>query len=192
MKKFGILVSIAFVVLSFSTVAAQEKFEVDVANSTITWKGYKPTGSHNGTIDLQSGTLEMDGQDLAGGSFVVAMSSLKDADGSGRLEGHLKSKDFFEVETFTTSTFVITEVASIEDESVMITGEMTIKGVTKQISFEAEVSETATSVTLMSSVFQINRADFNVTFKSKTFFNNLKDKFINDEFDLQVTIVANK
>ena len=184
MKKFGILVSITFVVLSFSTVAAQEKFEVDVENSTITWKGYKPTGSHNGTIDLQSGTLEMDGQDLVGGSFVVAMSSLKDADGSGRLEGHLKSKDFFEVETFTNSTFVITEVASDEDENLMITGEMTIKGITKQISFEAEVSETATSVTLMSSVFQINRADFNVTFKSKTFFNNLKDKFINDEFDL--------
>ena len=99
MKKFGILVSIAFVVLSFSAVSAQEKYEADVANSTITWKGYKPTGSHNGTIDLQSGTLEMDGQDLAGGSFVVAMSSLKDADGSGRLEGHLKSKDFFEIES---------------------------------------------------------------------------------------------
>ena len=186
--------AIAFIAMSFTNPikSAKNDLNVDVSSSTITWKGYKPTGSHNGTIMLQSGTLEMDGEDLAGGSFTVDMSSIKDTDGSGRLEGHLKSKDFFEVEIFTTSTFVITNVDSGEDGNFIITGEMTIKGITKEISFSAEVSETDTAVTLSSAVFQINRADYNIKYKSKTFFNNLKDKFVNDEFDLQVSLVAKK
>ena len=117
--------------------------------------------------------------------------TIKDEDGSERLEGHLKSEDFFEVETYPTATFNITEV-EMEDRNATITGNMTIKGITKEISFDGEVSETDESVTLMSTVFQINRADFNVKYKSKTFFNDLKDKFVNDEFDLQVTLVSNK
>ena len=192
MKKFGIRLSIAFIVMSFSAVSAQDMYEADVESSTIIWKGYKPTGSHNGTIALQSGSILMQDKLIAGGSFSVDMSSIKDADGSGRLEGHLKSKDFFEVEVFPTSKFVISEVEMNEDGAATIKGSMTIKGITKEISFFGTISETDSSVTLKSVVFQINRADYNVKFKSKTFFNNLKDKFVNDEFDLQVTIVANK
>lgn len=192
MKKFGILLSIAFIVMSFSAVSAQDMYEATVESSTITWKGYKPTGSHEGTIALKSGSILMQDKNLAGGSFSVDMASIKDADGSGRLEGHLKSKDFFEVEVFPTAKFVISEVEMNEGGAATIKGSMTIKGITKEISFSGAVSETDTSVSLKSVVFQINRADYNVKFKSKTFFNNLKDKFVNDEFDLQVTIVANK
>jgi polyisoprenoid-binding protein YceI len=192
MKKLGILFTIAAIVLSFSTTSAQEKFEVANDESTIIWKGYKPTGSHHGTIMLTSGFIEIEDEEVTGGSFTVDMSTIKDADGSARLEGHLKSKDFFEVETFSTSTFMITDVETEEDGEVTITGDMTIKGITKEISFSAEVSETDTSITLISAVFQINRAEFNVTYQSKTFFNNLKEKFINDDFDLQVTIVVTK
>ena len=192
MKKLGILLSITFIVMSFSTVIAQETYKANVENSTITWKGYKPTGSHNGMITLQNGSLEMEDGEVMGGSFTVDMASIKDADGSARLEGHLKSKDFFEVEVFPTATFEISSVETDEDGEVTITGDITIKGITKEISFTSEVSETDSSVTLESAIFQVNRADFKVTYKSKTFFNNLKEKFVNDEFDLQVTIVANK
>ncbi|MEX1383459.1 YceI family protein [Lutibacter sp.] len=192
MKKFGILVSIAFVVLSFSAVSAQEKYEVDVVNSTIIWKGYKPTGAHNGTIALQSGSILMQDQYIAGGLFSADMASIKDADGSAKLEGHLKSPDFFEVEAFPTAKFSISQVEMDENGAATIKGNITIKGITKEISLLGNVTKTDASVTLKSAVFQINRADFNVKFKSKTFFNDLKDKFINDEFDLQVTIVANK
>ena len=69
---------------------------------------------------------------------------------------------------------------------------MTIKSVSKEITFPATVSETDSSFTLTSETFKINRAEFHVKYKSKTFFNDLKDKFVNDEFDLQVTIVAKK
>lgn len=190
MKKIGILV--LFVVLSFLEVTAQEKYEVDVAKSTITWKGYKPMGSHNGTIEVQSGSILMQDEYIAGGLFSVAMATIKDADGSARLEGHLKSKDFFEVETFPTSKFAITQVEMSENGEATIKGNITIKGITKEISLLGNVTKTDNSVTLKTDVFQINRADFNVKYKSKSFFNDLKEKFINDEFDLQVTIVANK
>lgn len=198
MKKSGILIlAIALITMSFTNPIkfGKNSLNVDVSSSTITWKGYKPTGSHNGTIMLQTGTLEMDGENLVGGSFTVEMSSIKDADGSAKLEGHLKSADFFDVDTFTISTFKITEVAENGEEEeglVIVTGEMTIKGITKEISFSAEVSKTEDSVVFESENFQINRADFNVKYMSKSFFDNLKDKFVNDEFDLQVKLVAKK
>lgn len=194
MKKTGILIlAIALIAMSFTSPIkpVTNTLDVDVTNSTITWKGYKPTGSHNGTIMLQSGNLEMDGVNLVGGTFTVNMASIKDADGSAKLEGHLKSADFFEVETFTTSVFKITEV-ELEAGKAQITGNMTIKGITKEISFSAEISETDDKVSLVSETFQINRADFNIKYKSKTFFNDLKDKFVNDDFDLQVSLVAKK
>tara|TARA_R110001583_G_scaffold74038_1_gene205323 strand:- start:5899 stop:6492 length:594 start_codon:yes stop_codon:yes gene_type:complete len=197
MKKTGILIlAIAFISMSFSNSIKSEinTLDVDVPNSTITWKGYKPTGSHNGTIMLQSGSLEMDETKLVGGTFIVDMSSIKDEDGSAKLEKHLKSADFFEVDPFATSVFKITEVVVNGDKegAVIIKGEMTIKGITKEISFSANISETDNEVTLVTETFQINRADFNVRFKSRTFFNNLKDKFVNDDFDLQVSLVAKK
>ena len=69
---------------------------------------------------------------------------------------------------------------------------MVIKGISKEISFPAVVSITENSVSLKSETIKINRADFNIKYKSKSFFNNLKEKFINDEFDIQVTLVANR
>lgn len=194
MKKTGILIlALAFISMSFtnSIKAVKSTLKVDVTKSTIKWKGYKPTGSHEGIILLQSGNIELEDSKIVGGSFTVDMTSIKDADGSERLEGHLKSEDFFEVETFATSTFKISKVTN-EAGKTLVTGIMTIKGISKEITFPATVNSTEDSVTLTSETFQINRAEFNVKYKSKSFFNDLKEKFVNDEFDLQVTIVAKK
>lgn len=192
MKKTGILLLVVtFVSMSFTNPI--QKYNVDVENSTITWKGYKPTGSHEGTIKLQSGSLIKAGGLISEGVFTADMTSIKDADGSARLEGHLKSADFFEVETFPTATFKISNVTTNDTSNkAWITGEMTIKGITKEIKFPATISNSDETITITSETFQINRAEFNVKYKSKTFFNDLKDKFVNDEFDLQVTIVAKK
>lgn len=194
MKKSGIIILVlAVVFMAFGTVnqPVVEKLTVDVANSSIKWKGYKPTGSHHGTIMLKSGSLEVAGDKLSGGAFAVEMASLKDADGSQRLEGHLRSKDFFEVEVFPTATFEITGTNS-NNGQLSVNGKMTIKGVTKEISFPATLENSGDKVTLTTETFQINRADYNIKYKSKSFFNDLKEKFINDDFDLQVTIVASK
>ena len=195
MKKTGILLLVvAFVSMSFTNPTNPiQKYNVDIENSTITWKGYKPTGSHEGTIKLQSGSLIKAGGVISEGVFTADMTSIKDADGSARLEGHLKSADFFEVETFPTATFKILNVTTNDtNNKVWVSGEMTIKGITKEIKFPASISNSDEAITIASETFQINRAKFNVKYKSKTFFNDLKDKFVNDEFDLQVTIVAKK
>jgi polyisoprenoid-binding protein YceI len=183
----------AFAAFSFvnQSAFAQDNFMVNVENSSLTWKGYKPTGSHTGTITLASGNIEIKNNKITGGTFVSDMSTIKDADGSAKLEGHLKSEDFFEIAVFPTSKFEITKT-EINAGKIQVTGNMTIKGITKQITFPATLAVSKDNVTLISETFQINRADFNVKYKSKTFFNDLKDKFVNDEFDFQVTIIATK
>jgi len=190
--KISKLFTVAVLILTFAVTTAQEgtNFIAEAASSTINWKGYKPTGSHHGTIALHSGNLTVQGENITG-SFTVDMTTIKDADGSGRLEGHLKSADFFDVAAFPIATFEITN-STVENGKTMVTGDITIKGITKQITFLAVVTEKEEAVTLTSETFQINRAEFNIKYKSKSFFNNLKEKFINDEFDLQVSIVAKK
>ncbi len=194
MKRSKLIVfTIVFAAFSFvsQSVFAQDNFKVNVENSKLTWKGYKPTGSHTGTITLASGNIAVKNNKLTGGTFVADMSTIKDADGSAKLEGHLKSEDFFEIVVFPTSKFEIIK-SEIKAGKIQVTGNMAIKGVTKQITFPATFVVNNDNVTLTSDTFQINRADFNVKYKSKTFFNDLKDKFVNDEFDFQVTIVAKK
>jgi polyisoprenoid-binding protein YceI len=119
------------------------------------------------------------------------MSTIKHNDGSAKLEGHLKNADIFHVSVFATAKFDITKTEA-KGAKIQVTGNMTIKGITKQITFPATLAVNKDNVTLTSDTFQINRADFNVKYNSKTFFSDLKDKFINDDFDFQVTIVAKK
>ena len=194
MKKTRLIVfSIAFALFSFvsQTLFSQENFKVDVENTALNWKGHKPTGSHTGTITLASGDIVLKNNKIIGGNFVTDMNTIKDDDGSEKLEGHLKSEDFFEIAVYPTSKFEIIETAN-KGEKIHVTGNMTIKGITKQITFPATLSVNNNLVTLTSDSFKINRADFNVKYKSKTFFNDLKDKFVNDEFDFQLTITAKK
>ena len=186
---------IVFTITAFTFMSqalySQENFTVNVENSNLNWKGYKPTGTHNGTIKLLSGNVAMENNKIIGGNFVADMSTIKEVDGNAKLEGHLKSEDFFEIAVYPLSNFEITEIEN-KGEKIQVTGNMTIKGITKQITFPAALLVNEDVITLTSDTFQINRADFNVKFKSKSFFNDLKDKFVNDEFDFQVTIVAKK
>ncbi len=156
---------------------------VDIANSVLTWKGTKPTGAHNGTVALKEGSLLIEEGTLTAGKFVVDMSSIKnedlDAESGAKLVGHLTSADFFDVANFPTATFEITSVSST-DALLAVTGNLTIKDVTKSITIPATVMEADGVTTFKSEVFTINRADFNVKYGSKSFFDNLKDKFIDD------------
>jgi polyisoprenoid-binding protein YceI len=194
MKKSGLIIfTIAFAAFSFMSqpLFSQENFTVSVENSNLNWKGYKPMGSQTGTIKLASGNIVLKNNIITGGNFVADMSTIKEAEGNAKLEGHLKSEDFFEIAAYPTSKFEITETVN-KAGKIEVTGNMTIKGITKQITFPATLLVNKDAITLTSETFQINRADFNVKFKSKTFFNDLKDKFVNDEFDFQVTIIAKK
>lgn len=166
---------------------------VDTANSVITWKGTKPTGAHNGVILLKEGSLLIENGTLTGGEFVIDMSSIKnldipaDNDGNAKLVGHLTSADFFDVTTYPTSKFVITNVEEKEDK-LHVTGNLTIKDVTKSITIPAMLSKEGDTTIFKSETFNVDRADFNVKYASKSFFDNLKDKFIDDMMELSFTV----
>lgn len=192
MKRIRLLaITISAFAFMSQALYSQENFSVNVDNSTLNWKGYKPTGTHNGTITLASGNIFLKNNKITGGNFVADMSTIKESEDNSKLENHLKSEDFFEIVVFPIAKFEITEITN-KGEKIQVTGNITIKGITKQIAFPAALLVNEDSLVLTSDTFQINRADFNVKFKSKSFFNDLKDKFVNDEFDFQVTIIAKK
>jgi polyisoprenoid-binding protein YceI len=171
-----------------TTPIEDEKKEVNVSQSKVTWKGYKVTGSHDGTIDLQSGFLMMDGKKLTGGEFVIDMTSITNTDmtsgnGKEKLEGHLKSDDFFGVEKHPTAKLVIKSSESFNKNSYTVKGDLTIKGITKPITLVISMFENKATATM-----KVDRSKFDVRYGSGSFFDDLGDKTIYDEFDLVVDL----
>ena len=164
-----------------------EKKEVKTDESTVIWKAYKVTGSHTGTIALKSGSLEFDGDKLTGGEFTVDMTTINttDLEGGmkGKLDGHLNSDDFFATASNPTSTLVFTRVEASGKNSYKVTGDLTIKGITKPVTFDVAVYGSKATATL-----RVDRAQYNVKYGSGSFFDNLGDKTIYDEFDLVVDL----
>ncbi|MFI2743850.1 YceI family protein [Zhouia sp. PK063] len=184
MKK--LILTLVIATTAIATSVAQSK-TIKTDASKITWKGYKVTGSHEGTIDLKSGELTFSGDKLSGGEFVVDMTSIANTDISGdmkgKLEGHLKSDDFFGVEKYPTSKLVITNVKATGKNSYEVTGNLTIKADTHPITFEMSVYGNKANATL-----KVDRSKYNVRYGSGSFFENLGDKTIYDEFDLVVDL----
>jgi len=176
------IIMVAFMTFSFTTVEKNKK-EINVESSKLTWKGYKVTGSHQGTISIKKGDLIFDNSKLVGGYFIIDMSSMVVTDLEGKykeeLEGHLKSNDFFGVEKFPTASLEFTNVKSISKNSYKVNGNITIKGKTEFISFDLSVNGNKASASL-----KINRTKFDVRYGSTSFFDGLKDKAIYDDFEL--------
>lgn len=185
-KSLTTLVLVAFMTFSFTTLESDKK-EIKTENSKVVWKGYKVTGSHVGTITIKSGHLNFNGDKLIGGSFEIDMTSITvtDLEGEykGQLEGHLKSDDFFGVEKYSTASLSFTKVKSTGKNSYKVTGDITIKGKTESITFDISVYGNKANASL-----KIDRTKFDVRYGSTSFFDNLKDKTIYDEFDLAVDL----
>ncbi|MBT8263749.1 MAG: YceI family protein [Muriicola sp.] len=164
------------------------KKEVKVDESSVMWKAYKVTGSHAGLVNLQEGALLFNDNTLAGGEFIVDMTSLivTDLEGEykGKLEGHLKSDDFFGIANHTSSKLVFTSVEQTGKNSYEVVGDLTIKGITKAITFDVSIYGSKATATL-----KIDRANYDIRYGSGSFFDNLGDKTIYDEFDLVVDLV---
>jgi polyisoprenoid-binding protein YceI len=184
------LIAFALSIFAAGAVTATEpvdKKEVKVNESTVAWKAYKVTGSHTGTVTLLSGALMFEKDQLSGGEFKVDMTSLIATDVKGdsrqKLEGHLKSDDFFSVESHPSSTLVFTSVKSTGKNSYEVTGDLTIKGITKPITFDVSVYGSKATATM-----KVDRAKYDVRYGSGSFFDDLGDKTIYDEFDLVVDL----
>lgn len=169
-----------------STITAQTK-TINTADSKVVWKGYKVTGSHEGTINLQSGDLAFKDDVLTGGAFVIDMTTISatDLEGEykGKLDGHLKSEDFFGVEKFATAKLEFTKVEASGKNSYTVTGDLTIKGKTNPVTVNVSVYGSKATATL-----KVDRTKFDVKYGSANFFDGLKDKAIYDEFDLVVDL----
>ncbi len=183
--KFGIIGMVAFAIFSFAMVTSENK-QIDISESTIEWIGKKITGQHAGTIDFESGYLTFEAQELVGGFFVVNMNSINvtDLEGEGKanLEGHLKSEDFFGVAENPTSQLVFTEVKGSAG-NYQITADLTIKEIIAPVQFELNLTENTGSAS-----FVIDRTKYDIRYGSASFFNNLKNKAIDNEFELLVSL----
>lgn len=180
---------------------AVETYKVDAAASKVEWLGEKVTGKHNGTVGVQSGTVEMANGRLTGGTFTMDMNSIKvldltDAEYNAKLLGHLKSDDFFSVEKNPTSTFKITSVTPIKDAkngqpNYTVAGDLTIKGITKPVSFPTTVSMNNTQV-MAKGTTKVDRTQYDIKYGSGSFFDNLGDKAISNDMTITFNVVAKK
>lgn len=186
MKNLKAIALALVVVLSTATVSAQTK-KVDVKASTINWNGKKVTGEHSGTVNLKDGTLLFKGTKLVGGTFTVDMTTLTATDLTGeyqtKLNGHLKSEDFFGTEKFPTAILVFKKIGMSSKDMYSVAADLTIKGITKPVSFNMAVKgDTA------STKFMVDRTKYDIKYGSGSIFDNLGDKAISDEFELTVVL----
>jgi len=193
-KKISKILSLALLLITFS-VSAQNEMEANSQKSTINWKGFKPTGSHYGSIKLEKGTFQVNGDQIVGGEFTIDMTSIVDLDMAAdneynaKLVKHLKSEDFFGVEKHPTAHFKITKAENKGDKT-LIHGDLTIKNKTNPVSFLATTDLKNNILKLKSDTFKIDRSKWNIKYKSKSFFDDLADKFIYDDMEISLEIEA--
>jgi len=191
--------SFLFILLMTATVAAQAVnpdkglLKVKTDESTVAWTGRKVTGQHNGSISIKDGTVSIQDGLLTGGTIIMDMTSITvlDQEGGGKtkLEGHLKSDDFFGVEKYPTSTLVVTKTVSKGEGQYAVTADLTIKGITHPINFDAVLKLGSDRATVTADL-KIDRTLYDVRYGSGKFFDDLGDKTIDDIFELNVKIVA--
>ena len=173
--------------VAFGTVNAQTK-KVDAAKSTISWVGKKVTGQHEGTVNLKEGNLIFKSKKVVGGNFTVDMTSmtttdLKAGQGKEKLDGHLKSEDFFGTEKFQSATLVFKSIGEKSTGVYSVTADLTIKGVTNSVNFELTVSANTANAKL-----SIDRTKFGIKYGSKSLADTIADRAIDDEFELTVAL----
>ncbi len=176
-------------------------YKLDGASSIIEWVGKKPTGQHSGNIKVTNGLIQVQDKKIQSGSFIIDMMSINVTDLEGdekiSLERHLKGEGegkedhFFNVAKFPNAKFEITGITE-NDGKTSIDGNLTIKGITKNISFPANTSLEGNVLTLNTEKFTINRTDWGVNYASKSIIADIGDKFINDDIELKISVKANK
>jgi len=199
MKK---LLLLALVLAPFSATHAAAKkdagargtYKVDTKESKITWEGRKLGGAHQGTLKVKSGSLQIENGILSDGEIVIDMTSLKNDDQQGefntKLVNHLKSDDFFSVEKNPTSRLKVKNT-ELKDGKTIVNADLTIKGITKPISFPADVKVDGKKVTAKGEMV-VDRTMYDIKFRSLKFFANIGDKVIKDDFTVGFDLSAGK
>ena len=177
---------------------ATATYSVDTAASMVQWEGTKLIGGgHEGVIPVTAGTLTANGNELVGGTFTLDVTRLEnrdlDGEGKGKLEGHLKSADFFDVEKHPTATFEITEVTPVDGEGEYnheVTGNLTLKGTSRSITIPANITMDGNQITASTPDFVIDRTEWGMEYGSGSIAGIAQDNIINDEVGLNLSLVA--
>ncbi|NLO01085.1 MAG: YceI family protein [Bacteroidales bacterium] len=195
MKSTVKIIGILFLnaILTFNLSASN--YEIDKSESNVKWTGKKVAGTHYGTISLKKGKLEVQDGIIQSGIFEMDMNSIVNEDLNNvamnkKLVGHLKSDDFFSVDNYPVSTLVIREVKVKSDKEQIFNGDLTIKGITKPVTFHADVSNQNGKLTAKGTI-EIDRTLYDIKYGSGKFFASLGDNMIYDTFSLDFSVVAN-
>ncbi len=174
------------------------------SGSTVAWRGFKTyvQSEHLGTVNVQEGTFEVADGKLVGGTITIDMNSITNTDiedegKRGYLEGHLKSQDFFFVDSFPTAVFEIVEVLDPSEATKYstVTGNLTIRGTTNSITFPADVVVGEEGVKFMAPTFSIDRTLWGAKFHDRddaTIAESLKDDLIDHSIELTIKVKATK
>ena len=168
-----------------------------IDDSELSWIGTElSTKTHTGTIDFTDGTIVVDNDNTISGNVKINMSTINVTDLQGRskemLERHLRSSDFFEVESYSEAKFsFISKSFDKLSNQISFVGDLTIKDITNPISFNATLLET-TPFLKAKAVLSFDRSKYNVRFRSGNFFENLGDKLILDDIDVNIRLVTKK
>ena len=194
-KFFSLILSLC-VLTFFSFSFHTNKVNANKNNSTVIWTGSKPTGSHTGNVSIKSGYLTFDHGRLVGGNFTIDMTSITCTDIEKESKNkyfvdHLKDEDFFDVTEFPEANLNIKKVKRLNAQQYEMSGEMTIKGITNDLTFTSEVKLTGNSYVAISKII-IDRTKYGVEYKSSNVFKNLGDKFIYDEIEFDIFLVSEK
>ena len=187
MKKLKTL-AIAILAFTTTTLVAQSK-SINTEKSQVKWYGEKVTGKHDGTVNLSSGTMIFSKNKIVGGTFTIDMPTLAVTDltadqGKGKLEGHLKSDDFFSTANHKDAKLIFKSVSPKSNQMYAVTADLTIKGITNPVTFDLKANGSTASTT-----FKVDRTKYDIKFKSGSFFENLGDKAIYDDFIVTVNLV---
>lgn len=186
MKNLKLLFLTLIFLYSLTTVEAQTK-KIDVSKSLITWTGKKITGEHEGTIKFKEGELVFKANKITGGSFVADMTTLNNTDQTGsskaKLEGHLKSDDFFGINNFKTAILTFKNITPKGNNTYTIIATLTIKGISNPVIFDLNVKGNTATANL-----KIDRTKYDIKYGSGSYFDDLGDKTIYDEFELAVAL----
>jgi len=166
--------------------------EVNKAQSKVNWHATKPTGTHDGTIGIYLGKLNLQGKKLVGGYVLIDMQSLQVTDLTSpdkeKLENNLKGDNFFDTGRFAVARFDITGVDYVDAtdlRKVMISGNLNMHGIIKKISFKTGIQKNTGQEFIAVADAAINRRDWKIATENFKYNN-----FISPTITLHIVLKA--
>jgi len=193
-KTIQILFKKSLLLAAVVSISYAQIFTIDAAASELKWKAEKVTGKHHGGLKVKSGTIQINKNKIVKGTVIADLTTIQDFDITSdthrlRLENHLKSSDFFAADSFPNAIFTFGSGISLGDDKYKINGSMEIKGMSRPVEFEAKITWDMKKA-LATGTITLDRSKWDIRYRSGSFFENLGDKAINDDFNVDFNLVG--